>query len=268
MQPQHFQTANQIAQELVRSETDPNETAKVMHYLEAHQDGEQLFTFLRTVIWDGMAVVRSARTIDYYRNIQKVCEKYLKPHQNNPEQMAEILGWAVRLMRYHLVAPRLTRQPRVSVRPTANRVKKDPHTTREEKPTSVQPSAAVGTKPQNLADLQPGMILQGTVKNIRPFGVFIDIDIGRDGLVHVSELAHGYVRDPSELVSEGDNVNVKVLRVDTKRNRIELSMKDVLQQGDDTERSTMEKAQKAPTQRGMTAMEAALKAAIERKNNR
>ncbi|HIE30400.1 TPA: S1 RNA-binding domain-containing protein [Candidatus Poribacteria bacterium] len=268
MQPEHFQTANQIAQELVRSETDPNETAKVLHYLAAHQGGGQLFTFLRTVIWDGMAVVRSGRTIDYYRSILRICEKYLKPYQNNPKQMAEILGWAVRLMRYHLVPSRRTKLPHVGVKPTAHRVKKEPRTIEEEKPTSTQPSIAVGTQPQHLADLRPGMILQGTVKNIRPFGVFVDIGVGRDGLVHVSELAHGYVRDPSELVSEGDNVNVKVLRVDTKRNRINLSMKNVPQQVEDAEGSTTENIQETPDRSGMTAMEAALRAAVEKRSNR
>lgn len=273
MQPQHFQTANQIAQELVGNKTDPNETATVVHYLAANQDGEQLFTFIRTVIRDGKAVVRSGLTIDYYRNILQVCEKYLKPYQNDPKQMAEILGWAVRLMRYHLVAPRLTtKPPRVREKPTTHRVKQEPRTVREEhreeKPTSVQPSVAVGTTPQRLADLQPGMILQGIVKSIRPFGVFVDIGVGRDGLAHISELAHGYVRDPSELVSEGDNVNVKVLRIDTKRNHINLSMKDVQQQGGDAKRSTTEKTQEASARNGMTAMEAALKAAVEKKSNR
>lgn len=259
MQSQYFQTANQIAQELVRSETDPNETAKVMHYLTVHQDGRQLFTFLRTVIWDGMAVVRSGRTIDYYRDILQVCEKYLKPYQNNPKQMAEILGWTVRLMRYHLVAPRLTKkETRTSHQPIIYDIE-------EKKPASAQPSVTIGAKPQNLTDLQPGMILQGIAKNIRPFGVFVDIGVGIDGLVHVSELAHGYVRAPSELVSEGDNVNVKVLRVDTKRNRINLSMKDVPQQVEDAKRSATEKTPKAPAKNGMTAMEAALKAAVEKK---
>ena len=75
------------------------------------------------------------------------------------------------------------------------------------------------------------------------------------------------MRDPSELDSEGDNVNVKVLRVDTQRNRINLSMKDVPQQAEDAERSAPVNTPKAPAKHGMTAMEAALRAAVERKSN-
>ena len=77
-------------------------------------------------------------------------------------------------------------------------------------------------------DMQPGMVLEGTVTNVTNFGAFVDIGVHEDGLVHVSELAHRYVRDPNEAVQVGDIVKVKVLSVDTERRRIGLSIKQAV----------------------------------------
>lgn len=76
-------------------------------------------------------------------------------------------------------------------------------------------------------DLKPGMIIKGKVTRLAPFGAFIDVGVGRDGLVHISELAPGYVEKPSEIVSVGEEVEVKVLSVDRKRRQIELGMKEI-----------------------------------------
>jgi len=76
-------------------------------------------------------------------------------------------------------------------------------------------------------DLKPGMIVGGKVTRLAPFGAFVDIGVGRDGLVHISELAPGYVDDPSQIVSVGEEVEVKVLNVDPRRRQIELSIKDI-----------------------------------------
>jgi uncharacterized protein len=76
-----------------------------------------------------------------------------------------------------------------------------------------------------IEDLAEGMVLRGTVRNVVPFGAFVDIGVKRDGLVHVSQLADRYVRDPLEVVSPGDVVQVRVLEVDLDRGRIALSMK-------------------------------------------
>lgn len=78
-----------------------------------------------------------------------------------------------------------------------------------------------------MEDLKPDMILTGTVRNVIDFGVFVDIGVHQDGLVHISELSDKYVKHPSEVVSLGDNVKVKVLSVDIKKKRISLSMKGV-----------------------------------------
>jgi uncharacterized protein len=77
----------------------------------------------------------------------------------------------------------------------------------------------------DLADLQPGMVLEGIVTNVANFGAFVDIGVHQDGLVHVSRLADRFVKDPREVVKAGDIVKVAVLEVDLKRKRISLSMR-------------------------------------------
>ena len=78
-----------------------------------------------------------------------------------------------------------------------------------------------------VADLVPGMLLPGIVTNITKFGVFVDVGVHQDGLVHVSQLANRYVADPAEVVKLHQHVQVKVVEVDTRRNRISLTMKGV-----------------------------------------
>jgi len=77
----------------------------------------------------------------------------------------------------------------------------------------------------DLSDLKPDMILTGTVRNVIDFGAFVDIAVHQDGLVHISEMSNKYVKHPSEVVSVGDIIQVRVLAVDEKRKRIGLSMK-------------------------------------------
>jgi uncharacterized protein len=78
---------------------------------------------------------------------------------------------------------------------------------------------------KEIADLQPGMVLEGVVTNVTKFGAFVDIGVHQDGLVHVSELAQRYVKDPAEVVKAGQIVKVQVLSADAKLKRIALSMK-------------------------------------------
>lgn len=77
----------------------------------------------------------------------------------------------------------------------------------------------------SIDDLQEGMVLKGTVRNIIDFGAFIDIGVHQDGLVHISQMSNMYIKHPLEVISLGDIVEVKILSVDTARNRIALSMK-------------------------------------------
>ena len=78
---------------------------------------------------------------------------------------------------------------------------------------------------QEMTDLQPGMLLEGVVTNVANFGAFVDIGVHQDGLVHVSQLADRFVKDPRDVVKAGDIVKVKVLEVDLPRKRISLTMK-------------------------------------------
>ena len=78
----------------------------------------------------------------------------------------------------------------------------------------------------DLGDLKPGMKLQGTVRNVIDFGVFVDIGVHQDGLVHISQITNRYIKHPSELLKVGDIVTVWVLSVDTAKKRISLTMKE------------------------------------------
>ena len=77
----------------------------------------------------------------------------------------------------------------------------------------------------SLEDLKVGMTMTGVVRNVVDFGAFVDIGVHQDGLVHISRLSDSFVKHPSDVVSVGDTVNVRVVEVDTKRKRIALSMK-------------------------------------------
>jgi uncharacterized protein len=78
---------------------------------------------------------------------------------------------------------------------------------------------------EDISDLREGMVLEGTVSNVAAFGAFVDLGVHQDGLVHVSQLAHKFVKDAREVVKTGDIVKVKVMEVDVARKRIGLSMK-------------------------------------------
>jgi protein Tex len=78
---------------------------------------------------------------------------------------------------------------------------------------------------ERLADLKPGMVLEGVVTNVAAFGAFVDVGVHQDGLVHISALANRFVKDPRSVVKPGDVVRVKVLEVDQARKRIALTMR-------------------------------------------
>ena len=76
-----------------------------------------------------------------------------------------------------------------------------------------------------MSDLKPGMLLKGTVRNVIDFGVFVDIGVHQDGLVHISQITDKYIKRPLDAVSVGEVVEVKVLEVDPEKKRIGLTMK-------------------------------------------
>jgi protein Tex len=94
---------------------------------------------------------------------------------------------------------------------------------RDPRPTFVTATFAEGV--DEIRDLKPGMMLEGTVTNVAAFGAFVDIGVHQDGLVHVSQLADRFVKDPHEVVKAGDVVRVRIVEVDVVRKRIGLSMR-------------------------------------------
>uniref|UniRef100_UPI0035B0DBE2 S1 RNA-binding domain-containing protein n=1 Tax=Paracoccus sp. TaxID=267 RepID=UPI0035B0DBE2 len=108
---------------------------------------------------------------------------------------------------------------------------------RDPRPSFVTASFAEGVN--EISDLKPGMTLEGTVTNVAAFGAFVDIGVHQDGLVHVSQLANRFVKDPNEVVKVGDVVRVRVTEVDVPRKRIGLTM-----------RSDAEAAKPAPKAQG------------------
>ena len=87
------------------------------------------------------------------------------------------------------------------------------------------PAPILRTDVLEIKDLKAGMVLTGTVRNVIDFGVFVDIGVHQDGLVHISEMSEKYIKHPLEAVSVGDVVDVRVIGVDLKKKRISLSMK-------------------------------------------
>jgi uncharacterized protein len=123
---------------------------------------------------------------------------------------------------------------------------------------------------ETLADLQPGMILEGTITNVANFGAFVDIGVHQDGLVHISELANQYVKDPRDIVKVGQLVIVKVLDIDLKRQRISLTMRlaKKLDESDKKLEKTSSESKKAnAANKNVGAFAGALSAALEKVRN-
>jgi small subunit ribosomal protein S1 len=110
---------------------------------------------------------------------------------------------------------------------------------------------------RTLDELKPEQVLTGKVTRIVPYGAFVDVGVGRDGLVHISEMAEGHIGRPEDVAHVGDEVEVKVLAVNRQRRRIELSMVGV---SDSDEGFVDDEAEEQP----MTAMELAWREAMER----
>lgn len=92
-------------------------------------------------------------------------------------------------------------------------------------PREDMPGPILRSDVMEMKDLTPGMTLKGTVRNVIDFGAFVDIGVHQDGLVHISQMSERYIKHPLEVVSVGDIVEVKVLSVDLKKQRIQLTMK-------------------------------------------
>jgi uncharacterized protein len=94
---------------------------------------------------------------------------------------------------------------------------------RDPRPAFTSATFAAGV--EKIADLKPGMVLEGVVTNVAAFGAFVDVGVHQDGLVHISAMAEHYVSDPHQIVRSGQVVRVKVVDVDVERQRIGLSLR-------------------------------------------
>lgn len=96
------------------------------------------------------------------------------------------------------------------------------------------------------SEIAEGDVLEGEVKRIESYGVFVDVGLAREGLIHVSELAHDFVKEPSEVVSVGQTVQVKVLKIDGKKKQVNLSMKALIEPPVREEAPVVEEVEEAP----------------------
>jgi ribosomal protein S1 len=113
-------------------------------------------------------------------------------------------------------------------------------------------------------EIKDGMTVKGTIDRLEKYGAFVEIGAERPGLVHISELAHGYIRTPGDAVSEGEEVEVKVLSVNRRKKQIKLSMKALMEDPEKVEQEAKKEAEADNNQPVPTAMEMAIRSAMER----
>lgn len=127
-----FKISSHLAADLA-GKVDPNEASKALAYLRAQKDGRALFDYLQTIDGHGEVVIRSKQTLRYYHEMHEAFKRHLNQFQNDPEKMAETLGWAIRLLRYYRAVPEY--QPEY----TPKREDRTAKTQREEIPLAVEP---------------------------------------------------------------------------------------------------------------------------------
>jgi len=113
-------------------------------------------------------------------------------------------------------------------------------------------------------EIKEGMEIKGTIERLEKYGAFVEIGAERPGLVHISELAHGYIRTPDDAVSEGDEVEVKVLNVNRRKKQIKLSMKALMEDPEKLVAEAKKEVEAENNQPVPTAMEMAIRSAMER----
>ena len=152
-----------------------------------------------------------------YDATQKLLEKL--GYTPNDITERKLLGIAKKITDYKKLAEELG-IGELTLRDIVKELEKPARDPREDMPKPILRSDVLEMK-----DLKPGMILKGTVRNVIDFGAFVDIGVHQDGLVHISEICDRYIKHPLEVVSVGDVVDVKVMSVDLKKQRIQLTMK-------------------------------------------
>jgi len=113
-------------------------------------------------------------------------------------------------------------------------------------------------------EIKEGMTVKGTIERLEKYGAFVEIGAERPGLVHISELAHGYIRTPNEAVSEGDEVEAQVLSVNRRKKQIKLSMKALMEDPEKLVAEAKKEVEAENNQPVPTAMEMAIRSAMEK----
>ena len=150
-------------------------------------------------------------------------EKLLKRQGFTPEDVAghRLNGLSLTIKDYKKLAEELG-IGEITLRDIVKELEKPARDPRDEMPKPI-----LRTDVLEMKDLKEGMILKGTVRNVIDFGVFVDIGVHQDGLVHISQITDRYIKHPLEVVSVGDIVDVKVMSVDLKKKRIQLTMRGI-----------------------------------------
>ena len=148
-------------------------------------------------------------------------EKLLKKQGFTPEDITarRLTGLSATIRDYKKLAEELG-VGEITLRDIVSELEKPARDPRDEMPRPI-----LRTDVLEMKDLKPGMVLKGTVRNVIDFGVFVDIGVHQDGLVHISQISDRFIKHPLEAVSVGDVVDVKVLGVDLEKKRISLTMK-------------------------------------------
>lgn len=150
-------------------------------------------------------------------------EKLLKKQGFVPEDIRDgkLTGLSLTIRDYKKLAEELE-IGEITLRDIVKELEKPARDPRDEMPKPI-----LRTDVLEMKDLKEGMILKGTVRNVIDFGAFVDIGVHQDGLVHISQITDRYIKHPLEAVSVGDIVDVKVMSVDLKKKRIQLTMKGI-----------------------------------------
>ena len=153
----------------------------------------------------------------------EAAEKLLKKQGYTPEDITggNLTGLSLTIKDYKKAAEELG-IGEITLRDIVKELEKPARDPREEMPKPI-----LRTDVLEMKDLKEGMVLKGTVRNVIDFGVFVDIGVHQDGLVHISQITDRYIKHPLEAVSVGDIVDVKVMSVDLKKKRIQLTMRGI-----------------------------------------
>ncbi|MCI6467950.1 MAG: RNA-binding transcriptional accessory protein [Faecalicatena sp.] len=153
----------------------------------------------------------------------EAAEKLLKKQGFKPEDITggNLTGLSLSIKDYKKLAEELG-IGEITLRDIVKELEKPARDPRDEMPKPI-----LRTDVLEMKDLKEGMVLKGTVRNVIDFGVFVDIGVHQDGLVHISQITDRYIKHPLEAVSVGDIVDVKVMSVDLKKKRIQLTMRGI-----------------------------------------